>query len=101
MIHVEHAHSSILVSLLICACSIISGCAGLETAPATTDKAVAEAPCKADVPARPVFAGDTLTGDEDIWVIGTTLWSERLTRRAYELKLEIIAARCTASPALP
>lgn len=80
---------------------ILTGCAGLETAPSTTKTAVAEAPCKADLPTRPVFAGDTLTGDEDLWTIGTTLWSERLTRQAYELKLEIIAAKCTGSPSLP
>ena len=80
---------------------MLSGCASTTTAPATAKAAVPEAPCKADVPARPVFASETLTGDEDIWVIGTQLWAERKARRAYELQLEIIAAKCTGSPALP
>lgn len=80
---------------------LISGCQITGTAPGTVKEAVPEAPCKADVPARPVFASDTLTGDEDIFTIGTQLWAERKSRQAYELKLEIIAAKCTGSPALP
>lgn len=80
---------------------LLSGCVTTGTAPGTVKEAVPEAPCKADVPARPVFASDTLTGEEDIWTLGVTLWSERKARQAYELKLEIIAARCTGSPSLP
>ena len=88
-------------TVLASAAVLLSGCVTTGTAPATVKEAVPEAPCKADVPARPTFQGDTLTGDEDIFTIGTQLWAERKSRQAYELKLEIIAAKCTGSPALP
>lgn len=87
--------------MALCAAALLAGCQTTGTAPSTVKEAIPEAPCKADVPTRPVFAGDTLTGDEDIWTIGTQLWSERSARKAYELKLEIIAAKCTGSPSLP
>lgn len=88
-------------TLTVCAAAILSGCVTTGTAPATVKEAVPEAPCKAEVPARPVFPGDTLTGEEDIFTIGTQLWAERKARQAYELRLEIIVAKCTESPALP
>lgn len=93
MIHVKHAMAALAIAA--------AGCAGVGTAPSSVKQAVPEAPCKAEVPARPVFPADTLTGDEDIWTKGAVLWADRLARRAYELKLEIIAAKCTGSPALP
>jgi len=80
---------------------LLAGCVTTGTAPSTVKEAVPEAPCKADVPARPTFPADTLTGAEDIWTLGVTLWADRKQRQAYELKLEIIAAKCTGSPALP
>ena len=82
-------------------CLALAGCAGVGTAPSSIKEAVPEAPCKADVPDRPTFPADTLTGEEDIWTLGVTLWADRKQRQAYELKLEIIAAKCTGSPALP
>jgi len=88
-------------ALVVLALASAAGCAGLGTAPPVAKEAVPEAPCKADVPARPVFPADTLTGDEDIWTKGVVLWADRKARQAYELKLEIIVAKCTASPALP
>lgn len=75
---------------------LLAGCAWLDTAPASTSKAVSEAPCDADVPARPVFPADALTGDEDIFTLGTRLWADRKARRAYELQLEKIAIGCTS-----
>lgn len=76
---------------------LLSGCAWFsDTAPGTTSTAVPEAPCNADVPARPVFPADALTGDEDIFTLGTTLWADRKARKAYELQLETIAVGCTS-----
>lgn len=72
---------------------LLAGCAMDAALPAK--QAVAEAPCKADVPKRPVFPADTLTGNEDIWTIGTTLWADHKARKAYELELEKIAEGCT------
>lgn len=76
----------------------LAGCAMDAATPAK--QAVAEAPCKAAVPKRPVFPADTLTGSEDIWTIGTTLWADRKARKAYELELEKIAEGCTRPPQL-
>lgn len=76
---------------------LLAGCAWFgDTAPASTARVVPEAPCDADVPARPVFPADTLTGDEDIFTLGTTLWADRKARKAYELQLEKVAIGCTS-----
>lgn len=73
---------------------LAAGCA-TETAP-QTGKAVAEAPCDAGKkPQRPVFPAEALTGQEDIWVMGTTLWADHKARRAYELALEKFADECS------
>ena len=80
---------------LLMLCAAIAGCGMLETAPITVDRAVAEAPCKVDVPVRPVFPADTLTGDEDIFTIGKTLWADRLARRGYGLQLETAIKGCS------
>lgn len=77
---------------------LLAGCAAAEVAPPAVSTAVPEAPCDADVPARPVFPADALTGNEDIFTLGTTLWADRKARRAYELQLEAIAEGCTRSP---
>ncbi len=71
------------------------GCANAPAAPATVNVATREAPCKADIQ-RPTFPADTLTGDEDFWTIGTTLWADRLARKAYELQVETALNGCTA-----
>lgn len=74
---------------------LLAGCAAREVAPPAVSTAVPEAPCDADVPVRPVFPADALTGNEDIFTLGTTLWADRKARRAYELQLEAIAEGCT------
>lgn len=74
---------------------LLAGCAAQETAPPTVSQAVAEAPCKAAVPPRPVFPTEALTGKEDLWTIATTLWADHKARRAYELQLETIVDGCT------
>lgn len=73
----------------------LTGCAGSSTAPGTV-KVPVSAPCDADVPALPVFPADTLTGDEDIFTLGKTLWSDRKARQAYELKVRTALESCTA-----
>ncbi len=76
-----------IAALLLAACST--------TPPATTtvSKAV-YVPCDVPVPAKPTFPADTLTGDEDVFTLGTVLWADRLARKAYELKVEIALAAC-------
>ncbi len=74
---------------------LLAGCAAMETAPATVPQAVAEAPCKAELSAKPVYPADTLRGDEDIFVMGTTLWADRKARQARELVLETTIEGCT------
>jgi hypothetical protein len=73
----------------------LSGCAATQTAPATSKVAVPEAPCKAGLAAKPVYPADTLTGDEDLWVLGTQLWADRKARQARELELETVVEGCT------
>ena len=72
-----------------------AGCAGTPAAPATVAIAVAEPPCRVGAPPRPVFPVDALAADADIWTIGTTLWADRLARKAYELELETAIRGCT------
>lgn len=82
--------------LLLLLVMAVAGCAGMETAPGNTKEAVAEPPCDASkVPQRPVLSADSLTGDEDVWTMGKTLWADRKARIAYELQLEKIADECT------
>ena len=95
MIHVERWAAAAIVAAL-------AGCAGLpQTAPATVKVAAAEEPCKADVPPRPAYPADILTGDEDLFTMGSTLWADRKARQARELVLETIVLICTKPPALP
>ncbi|OHC66981.1 MAG: hypothetical protein A3H93_18125 [Rhodocyclales bacterium RIFCSPLOWO2_02_FULL_63_24] len=76
----------------------LAGCAAEPTAPATVKVAVTT-PCDADVPAVPVFPVETLSGDEDIFTVGKTLWADRKARQAYELKVRTALEGCTARSA--
>lgn len=73
---------------------LLAGCNG-GPAPAITVKEAVFVPCDVPLPKRPIFADETLTGDEDIWTIGRALWSGRLARSAYERELEIALEGCT------
>lgn len=79
---------------------VLSGCAGAPVAPATVRVAVAQ-PCDAPVPAKPVFPADTLSGDEDIFTLGKTLWADRKARAAYEIELRTALEGCTAKQTEP
>ena len=81
-------------------CVMLSGCVTTGTAPGAVKQAVPEAPCKANLAARPIYPADTLTGDEDIWVMGTQLWADRKARQARELVLETTIEGCT-KPSVP
>lgn len=77
---------------------LLAGCATTETAPPVVKEAVPEEPCKAKLGPRPTYPADTLTGDEDIWQIGTTLWADRKSRKAREIELETVVEGCTRAP---
>ncbi len=81
--------------LVAAAAIALAGCAGTPTAPATVKVAVAT-PCDAPVPVKPVFPADTLTGDEDIFTLGKTLWADRKARQAYEIEIRTALEGCTA-----
>ncbi len=72
---------------------LIAGCAGTPAAPITVKVAV-PVPCQVQIPPKPVFPADTLTGDEDIWTLGVTMWADRKARQAYELQVETALAGC-------
>lgn len=69
------------------------GCAAAPTAPGVVKVPVA-VPCQTQIPPRPAFAADTLTGDEDIWTIGTALWADRKARAAWEIDIETRLKGC-------
>jgi len=79
---------------------VLAGCAAAPTAPAVVKEAV-YMPCDAPVPAVPVFPADTLTGDEDLFTIGKTLWADRKARQAYELKVRTALVGCTEKGVAP
>ncbi len=81
--------------LIIFGAAIAAGCASTPAQTNTTKEAVAEPPCRIDVPEAPVFPADTLTGREDLFTLGKTLWADRLARRAHQLKLETALRGCT------
>lgn len=83
------------IGIQMAASLLLAGCITTGTAPTTTKEAVPEKPCEADLGPRPVYPGDTLTGDEDIWVIGTQLWADRKARAAREILLETAVKGCT------
>ena len=80
---------------LLAAVLFLAGCATTETAPATVKAAVPEAPCKASLKTKPVYPVDTLTGEEDIFTLGTTWVADRKARQARELELETVVEGCT------
>jgi hypothetical protein len=71
----------------------LMGCAGPQTAPGVV-KVPVSVPCQTQVPPRPVFPSDTLTGDEDLWTLGITLWADRKARKAWELDIETRLKGC-------
>lgn len=79
--------------LIILVALAIAGCAGGAAAPGIVKEAV-YMPCNAPVPEKPVFPADTLTGDEDLWTMGKTLWADHKTRQAYELELRTALEGC-------
>lgn len=81
--------------LIILVALAIAGCAGGETAPGVVKEAV-YMPCNAPVAEKPVFPADTLTGDEDLWTLGKTLWADHKARQAYELEIRTALEGCTA-----
>lgn len=91
------AHKFMCLAAL--AAIVLAGCVSTATAPGTVKVAVAAA-CDAPVPAKPVFPADTLTGDEDIFTLGKTLWADRKARQAYELEVRTALEGCTAKAGL-
>ena len=82
---------SIGVALLL---AVLSGCGTVPAIPATVAVAVPQ-PCDAPVPDKPVFPAEALTGAEDIFTLGKTLWADLKARQAYELKLRTALEGCT------
>lgn len=79
---------------LILLAAVLAGCGTAPSIPTTVSVAVAQ-PCDAPVPDRPVFPAETLTGAEDLFTIGKTLWADINARAAYELKLRTALEGCT------
>lgn len=73
---------------------MLTGCSGPRSV--TTIREIVPVPCQVKIPDRPVFAGDVLTGEEDLWEIGVALWADRKERQAYELRIETLLAGCTS-----
>lgn len=77
----------------------LAGCGSL---PTTVEvKVPVPVPCLSQAPVRPAFPADGLTGSEDLFTLGQTLWADRLTRRAYELELEAALSGCLKLPSIP
>lgn len=74
--------------------AILAGCGSTPSIPATVSVAV-DKPCDVPVPDKPVFPAETLTGNEDIFTLGKTLWADHKARQAYELKLRTALEGCT------
>ncbi len=79
---------------ILAAVLLLSACAGAPTAPAVVKEAVYQ-PCDVPTPPRPVFPADSLTGDEDLFTLGKTLWADRLARQAYEVEVRTALEGCT------
>lgn len=79
---------------LVLLAAILAGCGSAPTIPATVSVAV-DKPCDVPVPDKPVFPAEALTGGEDIFTLGKTLWADRKARQAYELKLRTALEGCT------
>ena len=79
---------------LVLLAAILAGCGSAPSIPATVSVAV-DKPCDVPVPDVPVFPVEALTGAEDIFTIGKTLWADIKLRTAYELKLRAALEGCT------
>ena len=75
---------------------LLLGACGTVPVPSGVVKEAVWVPCPISVPARPVFPAEALTGNEDIWTLGVTLWADRKARQAYELDLETRLVGCTS-----
>lgn len=88
---------------LVLLAAILAGCGSAPSIPATVSVAV-DKPCDVPVPDVPVFPAEALTGAEDIFTIGKTLWADHKVRQAYEIKLRTALEGCTgkqeAAPSL-
>jgi len=73
---------------------LLAACASTPTAPAVVKEAVFQ-PCDVPVPTRPSFPADSLTGDEDVFTLGKTLWADRQARMAYEAEVRTALEGCT------
>ncbi len=73
---------------------VLPGCGAIAVAGGTVKEAI-WVPCPVDVPERPVFAADSLSGAEDLFSIGSALWSDRLSREAYEIAIRTRLVGCT------
>jgi len=81
--------------LILLVALLLAGCAATAIAPSTVKEAVFM-PCDVPVPAIPVFPVDTLTGEEDLWTMGKTLWADHKARQAYEREIRTALEGCTA-----
>jgi hypothetical protein len=82
------------IAVVLAGAIALAGCDTIPTAPELLEVPV-PVPCVERVPERPAFPADGLTGEEDIWTLATTLWADRLARRAYELRLETVVLACS------
>lgn len=77
----------------------LAGCASV---PTTVEvKVPVPVPCLSQTPAKPALPADALTGSEDLFTLGQTLWADRLARKAYELELEAALSGCLKLPGIP
>jgi hypothetical protein len=85
-----------VIRIILVTFLFLSGCATQDPAPVAISVATSEPPCDSGkMPQKPVvFPADALKGDEDIWVMGTTLWADRKARLAYEALLSAFAEEC-------
>lgn len=75
---------------------LLAGCATKEDTSGTMATAV-WVPCQTAVPSKPVFPAETLTGKEDLFTIGKTLYADVQARVAYETDLRTRLEGCTGA----
>lgn len=78
-------------------CALALGaCATPEgVSPNAVKQAVSEAPCNPQKrPQKRPLPADALTGEEDIFTWGATMWADFLARRAYQLEMETFIDEC-------
>ena len=75
---------------------LLSACATPEgVSPNAVKQAVAEPPCSAQKrPQKRPLPADSLTGAEDLFTWGTTMWADFLARRAYQREMETFIEEC-------